>query len=209
MENGARPLATKWGKQVTPENAWKEYPRPQLVRTEWLNLNGLWDYAIVEKGKPKPEPDGQILVPYPIESALSGVGKRVSPKQHLWYTRGFEVPSTWNGKHMLLHFDAVDWETTVFVNGTEVGTHRGGFDPFTVDITQHLKPGRNELAVRVWDPTDSGANRAASKSASPAASGTPPSPASGRRCGSNRSLRRTSRRCGSRPTSIKELPRRM
>src|SRR5580700_8799454 len=92
------PLMTKWGKQVTPENAWKEYPRPQLVRKNWLNLNGLWNYALVERGAKDPEPQGQILVPYPIESALSGVGKRVSKDQHLWYSRQFDIPAGWKGK---------------------------------------------------------------------------------------------------------------
>lgn len=151
------PLMTKWGKQVTPENAWKEYPRPQLVRKEWLNLNGLWDYAVVEKGAQRPKPEGQILVPYPIESALSGVGKTVTKNQNLWYSRQFEIPGEWKGKRVLLHFDAVDWETTVFVNGKELGTHQGGSDPFSFDITDSLKEGQNELWVRVWDPTDSAA----------------------------------------------------
>ena len=151
------PLITKWGKKVTPENAWREYPRPQMSRKEWLNLNGLWNYAIVEKGGKEPKPQGQILVPYPIESALSGVGKRVTKNQHLWYSRSFEIPAGWKGKRVLLHFEAVDWEATVFVNGKELDTHHGGFDPFTLDITDSLKEGRNELVVRVWDPTDSGA----------------------------------------------------
>src|SRR5580698_6510496 len=122
------PLMTKWGKQVTPENAWKEYPRPQMVRKDWLCLNGLWNYAIVEKDAPNSKSDGQILVPYPIESALSGVGKRVSKDQHLWYSRQFDIPANWKGKRVLLHFEAVDWETTVSVNGKIIGVHRGGFD---------------------------------------------------------------------------------
>lgn len=152
------PLMTKWGKQVTPDNVWKEYPRPQLVRKDWLNLNGLWDYAITDKGAAKPEKwDGQILVPFCIESALSGVGKHVTQDQLLWYRRTVEVPVGWKGKRVLLHFGAVDWESTVFVNGKEFPTHRGGFDPFNIDITDALKDGSNELVVRVWDPTDSAA----------------------------------------------------
>jgi hypothetical protein len=151
------PLMTRWGKQVTPENAWKEYPRPQLARPDWLCLNGLWDFALVDKGAAQPRPEGQILVPFPIESALSGVGKRVSHNQQLWYFRQFEVPANWKGKRVLLHFDAVDWEATVFVNGKEIGVHRGGFDPFTFDVTEQLQDGKNDLAVRVWDPTDMGA----------------------------------------------------
>src|SRR4051794_25778500 len=152
------PLMTKWGKQVTPENAWKEYPRPQLVREEWLNLNGLWDYAITPRDSPKPEKwDGQILVPFCTESALSGVGKHVTKDQNLWYRRTVETPAGWKGKRVLLHFGAVDWESTVFVNGKEFPTHRGGNDPFSLDVTDALKDGPNELVVRVWDPTDAAA----------------------------------------------------
>src|SRR4051794_17711237 len=91
------PLMTKWGKQVTPENAWQEYPRPQLVRKDWMNLNGLWDYAITAQGRGQPpEWDGKILVPFPIESALSGVGKQLTSKQVLWYSRTFEIPDAWS-----------------------------------------------------------------------------------------------------------------
>ena len=152
------PLMTKWGKQVTPANAWREYPRPQLVRKDWHNLNGLWDYAIVAKDAAKPEKwDGQILVPFCPESALSGVGKSVTKDQNLWYRRTVEVPAGWKGKRVLLHFGAVDWEATVSVNGKEFATHRGGSDPFSFDITYALKQGQNELLVKVWDPTDDGA----------------------------------------------------
>jgi len=152
------PLMTKWGKAVTPDTAWKEYPRPQLVRKDWQNLNGLWDYAVTAKGADKPEKwDGQILVPFCVESALSGVGKPVTKDQNLWYHRTFEVPAGWKEKHVLLHFGAVDWEATVFVNGKVFGTHRGGSDPFSFDVTEALKEGKNELVVRVWDPTDSAA----------------------------------------------------
>jgi len=152
------PLITSWGKRVTPENAWKEYPRPQLVRKDWLNLNGLWDYAITDKGAAKPEKwDGQILVPFCVESALSGVGKTVTKDQNLWYRRSIEVPAAWMGQRVLLNFQAVDWEATVFVNNKELGTHRGMSEPFSFDITDALKEGKGELVVRVWDPTDDGA----------------------------------------------------
>ncbi len=149
------PLMTKWGKQVTPENAWPEYPRPQLVRKDWQNLNGLWDYAITPKDAPKPEKwDGKILVPFCAESALSGVGKHPTADQNLWYRRAVEVPAGWKGKRVLLHFGAVDWESTVFVNGKELLTHKGGNTPFSVDVTDALQGGKGELVVRVWDPTD-------------------------------------------------------
>ena len=151
------PLMTKWGKKITPANAWQEYPRPQLVRKDWQNLNGLWDYAITKKDVPKPEKwDGEILVPFCAESALSGVGKAVSPEQNLWYRRTVEVPEGWKGKRVLLHFGAVDWEAVVSVNGKELGTHKGGSDPFSFDITDALKAGKNELVVKVWDPSDTG-----------------------------------------------------
>jgi hypothetical protein len=151
------PLMTKWGKKVTPENAWQEYPRPQMVRKDWQNLNGLWDYAITQKGAAKPEKwEGQILVPFAIESALSGVGKHVTKDQNLWYHREFEVPAGWKGQRVLLRFEAVDFEATVWVNGKELGTHRGMSDPFSFDITDALKEGKNEVVVRVWDPTDAG-----------------------------------------------------
>jgi hypothetical protein len=150
------PLTTRWGKAVTPENAWREYPRPQMVRKEWKNLNGLWDYAVAPKSAEMPKGyDGKILVPYCIESSLSGVGKRVTPDQSLWYKREITIPPSWAGKRILLHFGAVDWESTISVNGKELLNHKGGNVPFSVDITDALKKdGTGELVVRVWDPTD-------------------------------------------------------
>src|SRR6185503_11213464 len=128
-------LATKWAKNVAPEKVHAEYPRPQMVRKEWTNLNGLWDYAIVptDAGQPK-EFAGKILVPFPVESSLSGVMKRVGPKEKLWYRRIVETRKPKDGR-VLLHFGAVDWEATVWVNGNEVTQHRGGYDPFSCDIT--------------------------------------------------------------------------
>ncbi len=153
------PLMTRWAKDVSPEKVHPEYPRPQMVREDWLNLNGLWDYAIVEKDAAQPAQwDGQILVPFPVESALSGVKKPVNEKQRLWYHRTFKVPGGWQGKRVLLHFGAVDWEATVTVNGKELGTHRGGYDGFGFDITDALKPGGDQtIVVAVWDPTDTAA----------------------------------------------------
>jgi len=152
------PLMTRWAKEVVPDNAHLEYPRPQMVREEWLSLNGLWDYAIEAKDEPKPAGfDGQILVPFPAESALSGVMKAVGEDNRLWYSRKFEIPRRWGNSRVLLHFEAVDWDTTVWVNDKEVGTHRGGYDPFTLDITDALKEsGPQEIVLSVWDPTDKG-----------------------------------------------------
>jgi hypothetical protein len=147
---------TRWAAEVGPENALPEYPRPQMVREEWLNLNGLWDYAIVAKDSPRPSAwAGKILVPFAAESALSGVGKPVGPARALWYHRTVDLPKAWRKGRVLLHFGAVDWESTVWINGREAGTHRGGYDPFTYDITDALRRrARQEIVLRVLDPTD-------------------------------------------------------
>jgi hypothetical protein len=154
---------TRWAKDVSPEKTLPEYPRPQMVRDRWQNLNGLWDYAIrpvVEASEAQPNTfDGRILVPFAIESALSSVMKPVGAENHLWYRCSFDVPRQWreNGQRVLLHFGAVDWESTVFVNGKELGVHRGGYDAFSFDVTDSLTPsGPQELVVSVWDPTDAG-----------------------------------------------------
>jgi hypothetical protein len=154
----AGPLMTRWADEVNPGSVLPEYPRPQMVREEWLNLNGLWDYAIIPSAGEKPGKfDGKILVPFCPESALSGVGKSVGPENRLWYCRTFEVPAGWAGRRVMLNFGASDWETRVWVNGSEVGTHKGGYDAFTFDITGALKKrGRQELVVAVWDPVDEG-----------------------------------------------------
>ncbi len=152
------PLMTKWARKVSPKNVHQEYPRPQMVRKDWMNLNGLWDYAIRDRGEPQPARfDGQILVPFPAESALSGVMKAVGEEKRLWYRREIRIPKKWTGQRVLLHFGAVDWDATVWVNGRQVGNHRGGYDPFTFDITDALKDmDWQEIVVGVWDPTDAG-----------------------------------------------------
>ena len=150
-------LKTRWASEVSPENALPEYPRPMMERSEWLNLNGLWDFAIRPCGERQiAEFDGKILVPFCIESSLSGVQKYVGKDNELWYQRDFEVPSSWNGRRILLHFGAVDWKSDIWVNDVKVGSHTGGYTPFTIDITQALKKKNNTLTVRVWDPTDEG-----------------------------------------------------
>ena len=141
-----------------------EYPRPQMTRPEWVNLNGWWDYAILSKERLRPEEyDGRILVPYPVESNLSGVQKSLLPGQRLWYRRTFLSPVTFpptsgekSGVRVLLHFGAVDYECNVWINGSHVGSHTGGYLPFTFDITAALMEGENELVVSVWDPTNTG-----------------------------------------------------
>jgi hypothetical protein len=150
------PLSSQWASTIDPAAPWPEHPRPQLARDRWTNLNGLWDYAIVKSDAAKPTAwNGQILVPFAIESSLSGVGKRVGSGEALWYRRSFEFSSTQD--RLLLNFGAVDWQCEVWVNGTSVGTHTGGFDPFTFDITDAVKAGSNELVLKVIDPTDDAA----------------------------------------------------
>jgi beta-galactosidase/beta-glucuronidase len=152
------PLLTRWAKEVAPDQVHPEYPRPQLVRQEWLNLNGLWDYCIRPKDEGRPGIwEGEILVPFPVESALSGVMRRVNENQRLWCRRTFQLPPKWSGKRILLNFGAVDWEARVWVNGRLMGEHRGGYDPFSFDVTAVLKKDDwQEVLVSAWDPTDSG-----------------------------------------------------
>lgn len=150
-------ILTPWAEKVNPSSPLSEYPRPQMVRNTWKNLNGLWDYAIRPKAEAMPNSyEGKILVPFAVESALSGVGKTVGKDSILWYKTAFTIPSSMKGKNILLHFGAVDWQTEVYVNGKKVGTHEGGFDPFSFDISSAVQKGNQQLEVRVWDPTDDG-----------------------------------------------------
>lgn len=152
-------MVTRWAKEVSPTNALPEYPRPVMRRERWKNLNGLWEFAIRPKSQAtRPDKfDDHILVPFCVESALSGIKKKVVETDMLWYRHTFDVPGAWAGQRILLHFGAVDWETTVWVNGHEATHHRGGYDPFSVDITDMLKKtGPQEIVVSVWDPTDKG-----------------------------------------------------
>ncbi|WNG17287.1 AbfB domain-containing protein [Cystobacter fuscus] len=150
------PLTTQWTSQATPSNALPEYPRPQMVRADWQNLNGEWQFGNATAGQTPPFGQNlseSILVPFPIESAISGIKRH---QDRMWYRRTFTVPSTWSGRRVQLHFGAVDWEATVYVNRQLVGSHQGGFDGFSFDITNYLNGGTNELIVGVYDPTDAG-----------------------------------------------------
>jgi hypothetical protein len=150
------PLMTRWAEEVGPANALPEYPRPQLVRADWLNLNGLWDYAITPASDEKPAPfAGRILVPFPVESALSGVMTNFNEHSKLWYHRSFSVAKSWHGRRVRLHFGAVDWRCQVWVNGYAIGRHQGGYDAFTFDITDALRwKEAEDITVCVTDPTE-------------------------------------------------------
>jgi len=149
------PLMTRWADDVDPEAPLPEYPRPKMKRDQWTNLNGRWDFQISGK-RGKGEYDDQILVPYPVESALSGVKQSVGAKNRVWYRRTVSVDPAAD-ERVLLHVGASDWETHVFVNGTHVGRHQGGYDPFTFDVTDALDDGSEQtIEITVWDPTDRG-----------------------------------------------------
>ncbi len=150
-------MKTDWATKVDPKNVLPEYPRPVMERSDWQNLNGLWDYSILPAGQAEPGNfEGKILVPFAAESSLSGVQKSVGKDNELWYKRTFTVPSNWKNKNILLHFGAVDWKTEVYVNDVKIGTHTGGYTPFSFNITPFLKSGEQKLVVKVWDGTDSG-----------------------------------------------------
>ena len=150
------PMDTPWTAEAGPDNALPEYPRPMMVRDTWKNLNGLWDFELTRNNHSARNYDRQILVPYPVESALSGVMEEVGAERRMWYRRTFTVDQPYENGRVLLHFGAVDWHSHVFINGEQAGEHRGGYNPFTLDITDHLVDGEQEIVVTVWDPTDLG-----------------------------------------------------
>lgn len=151
-------IKTQWAEKVDPASPLPEYPRPAMVREQWLNLNGLWDFAILPQGSAVPSAfNGRILVPFAIESSLSGVQKKVGAENELWYNREFTIPAAWKNKKIVLNFGAVDWKADVWINDLLIGTHKGGYTPFCFDISPFLLPGKpQKLTVRVWDPADQG-----------------------------------------------------
>ena len=150
-------LKTEWASELDPENVLPEYPRPIMKREQWKNLNGLWDYSITDKNSaPSKINEGKILVPFAVESSLSGVMKRVEPSQVLWYKRNFTIPTEWDGQRISLNFGAVDWKADVWINDIKIGSHTGGYAPFSFDITPFLTKGEQEISVKVWDPTNEG-----------------------------------------------------
>jgi len=151
-------LTTPWADSIDTDNVLGEYPRPIMQRDEWLNLNGYWDFALCDSGAVCPEVfEKQILVPYPVESYLSGIQDSVFHNNEVWYHRTFEVPENWKGKHILLNFGAVDWRADVWVNDTHLVCHEGGYTAFSVDITSALIDAKEQdIKVRVWDPSDEG-----------------------------------------------------
>ncbi|MYW69795.1 glycoside hydrolase family 2 [Streptomyces sp. SID8379] len=152
------PMTTPWTDQVSRDNPLPEYPRPQLTRPDWANLKGIWDFAVTsaDAGQPAAFTD-QIRVPFVAESALSGIQRKITQNDKLWYKRTFTVPSGWNGRRVQLNFGASDWRTTVWVNGQQAGAaHSGGYDAFGYDITPLLNGGTNTIVVSVFDPTQTG-----------------------------------------------------
>lgn len=148
-------IMTEWGENLDINHVWEEYPRPLMVRSAYSNLNGLWDYAVTAQTEQPTSFDGKILVPFAIESALSGVGKSIGQEQALWYNRTFSIAPEWKGNNILLHFGAVDWCAEVWVNNQKVGTHTGGYTPFSIDITSAISfEGDNKVTVKVTDSTD-------------------------------------------------------
>jgi len=153
----ATPLFTRWGRAVDPTRVWSEYPRPQFVRERWQSLNGLWEFAAARADEAPPHgttlPE-TILVPFPMESALSGIGRH---HERAWYRRTFELDPAWRSARVLLHCEAVDWRCSVWLNGAQLGTHEGGYDAFSFDVTEFLRPGAlQELVLGVYDPTEQG-----------------------------------------------------
>ena len=149
-------IMSQWAKTVNPENVWQEYPRPQFKRAHWKNLNGLWDYAILKTNEIQPKRyQGKILVPFSFESPLSGVGKNIKPEDKMWYRKNFELPKNWSEKDVVIHFEAVDYKSDVWVNDILVGSHKGGFDRFSFNITPYLKPnGLQKIVLAVEDATN-------------------------------------------------------
>ena len=147
---------TPWSDEVSPDNVHPEYPRPQLVRDRWINLNGLWNFNVINKDvESNKEFPGQILVPFPVESALSGINRPIYATERMWYKRTFVVPTDWKGERIILNFGAVDWEAKVYVNGALQVEHVGGYTPFSADITDAVEFNKdNEIVVVVYDPTD-------------------------------------------------------
>ena len=147
-------IKTVWAEKIDANHVLPEYPRPIMERDKWQNLNGLWDYAILPMGQQEPQTfDGKILVPFAVESSLSGVQKELGKEKELWYRRTFTIPSDWKSKNVILHFGAVDWKAEVYLNNIKIGSHTGGYTPFCFDVTPFLTSGNQKLVVKVWDPT--------------------------------------------------------
>ncbi|MDR1734647.1 MAG: glycoside hydrolase family 2 [Oscillospiraceae bacterium] len=160
-------LLTQWGKALDKDKPLPEYPRPQFRRSEWLNLNGIWDFAITPSGQPFAGFDRKICVPFSPEAVLSGVSQTLLRGETAWYERTFTLEPSFLKEVTLLRFGAVDSACTIYVNGETAGTHRGGYTPFTMDISALVRPGENTLRVAVQDGTDTGSDSRGKQSSKP------------------------------------------
>lgn len=149
-------IMSRWAKRLSVDNVWQEYPRPQFKRNQWKNLNGLWDYAVLKNHQGQPQEfQGEILVPFSFEAPLSGVGKSITPNDKMWYKKTFSLPKDWKEKDVLLHFEAVDYQCSIWINDVLVGQHKGGFDRFSFNITPYLKTkGVQKIILAVQDDTN-------------------------------------------------------
>ncbi|MCK5821347.1 MAG: chitobiase/beta-hexosaminidase C-terminal domain-containing protein [Bacteroidales bacterium] len=162
-------IMTTWASEVDEDSPWNVYPRPYLERDNWTNLNGLWEYAITNTNSERPiEMDGEILVPYPVESAISGVMQRVSKDDLIWYKRELNTRKLKKSEHLILHFEAVDWHSTIWIDDKKIGEHKGGYSHFSFDITDYINPSRKqELWLSVWDPSSDGTQAVGKQNSNP------------------------------------------
>ncbi|MBT7465877.1 MAG: beta-galactosidase [Bacteroidetes bacterium] len=168
-ESKQAPIMSQWAQDVETDQPWDLYPRPIMERKNWTNLNGLWEYAITGIDDPRPEiMDGAILVPYPVESALSGVMKRIDKNNLLWYKRDLQISGRLKSQRLLIHFEAVDWHAKVWIDNKEIGEHKGGYSPFSFDISDYVNPGKeHELWISVWDPSTEGTQAVGKQNTNP------------------------------------------
>jgi beta-galactosidase/beta-glucuronidase len=152
------PIITSWGEKLDTNSVLPEYPRPQMVRKNWINLNGTWEFALTDSASEVPgQFEERILVPFCVESTLSGITRKVTRRDAMWYRKYLRLEQPKKGQRILLHFGGVDWHASLWINGQKIGEHAGGYDPFCFDVTEALnKKGNQDIILRIWDPTNEG-----------------------------------------------------